>query len=395
MNKVYQHETYPLSPLQVGMLFHSLASIGTDVDIQQIICSVHEKLDVEAFQRAWARVVQRHAVLRSQFEWEEVSEPRQIVIPEVSFKGECFDWKHLSTREQEESLEEYIQKDRAQGFNIGQAPLMRLAIFQLSSDEYKFIWTFHHILLDGRAFPLILEEMFTFYEAFIENRDIKLDDPRPFRDYVMWVGERDLAKDEKFWRENLAGFTSPTPLPMGASLSAGIRALGSGSSVETRIPESLTSALRRLASNHDLSMNTLVEGAWALLLSRYNDEEDILYGTVRTCRRTAIEGAESMIGLLMNTVPARVTIRKQTKVLDWLKQLREQHAQMREYIHAPLHQIQRWSDITHGSPLFESLVVFENYYLCFLHAVEGRQMAKQGIRISWTHKLPPDPEWIR
>jgi amino acid adenylation domain-containing protein len=378
MNNAFKHETYPLSPLQEGMLFHSLANIGTGVDVEQIICSVHEKLDVGAFQRAWARVVERHAVLRSRFEWEEITEPRQVVIPGISFKGECFDWKQLSTREQEESLETYIQKDRAQGFDIGQVPLMRLAIFELGSEEYKFIWTFHHILLDGRAFLLILEEVFTFYEAFIENRDVKLDDPRPFRDYVMWVGERALAKDEKFWRENLAGFTSPTPLPMGASLSAGVGALGSGSSVEIRIPESLTSALQRLASSHDLSMDTLVEGAWALLLSRYNDEEDILYGTVRTCRKASIEGAESMIGLLINTVPVRVKIRKQTKVLDWLKQLREQQVQMREYIHSPLHQIQRWSDITHGSPLFESLVVFENHYLnSYMRSKGGRWLNRE------------------
>src|SRR5208337_4211105 len=156
MNDAYKHETYPLSPLQAGMLFHALASIGTGVDVEQIICSIHEKLEIEAFQRAWSRVVERHAILRSQFEWEETSEPRQVVIPGVSFRGECFDWKYLSIREQEERLETFIQKDRAQGFNLGQAPPMRLAIFELGNEEYKFIWTFHHILLDGRAFPLIL-----------------------------------------------------------------------------------------------------------------------------------------------------------------------------------------------------------------------------------------------
>ena len=378
MSKSSKLETYPLSPLQEGILFQHLLSIGTDVYVQQIICSIHEQLDVGAFQRAWARVVQRHEVLRSKVEWEEISEPRQLVIPGISFKGECFDWKHLSTLEQQERLETYIQKDRAQGFDLGQVPLMRLAIFELGTEEYKFVWTFHHIFLDGRSFPLILEEVFTFYEAFIKNRDIELDSPRPYRDYVMWMRERDQAKDEKFWRENLAGFTSPTPLPMSASLSAGVGALGSVSSVEIRIPESLTSALRRLASSYNLSMNTLFEGAWALLLSRYNDEEDILYGTVRTCRRAPIEGAESMIGLLINTVPVRVKIRKQTKVLDWLNQLREQHVQMREYIHSPLHQIQRWSDITHGNPLFESLVVFENYYLdSYMRSKGGRWLNRE------------------
>ena len=378
MNNAYKHETYPLAPLQAGMLFHSLASIGTGVDIEQIICSIHEPLDVEAFQRAWARVVQRHAILRSQFEWKEISEPRQVVIPGVPFKGECIDWKCLSTREQGEHLEAYIQKDRAQGFNMGQVPLMRLAIFELGKEEYKFIWTFHNILLDDRAFPLILEEVFTFYEAFTENRAIELDDPRPYRDYVLWVGERDLAQDEKFWRENLAGFTSPTPLVVGAPLAAEKKAMGSEGSVEIRIPESLTSALRHLASSHGLSMNTLIEGAWALLLSRYNDEEDILYGTTRSCRRASIEGAESMIGLLINAVPVRVKIRKQTKMIDWLKQLREQHIEMREYIHSPLYEIQRWSDITHGSPLFESLVVFENYYLnSYMQSKGGRWVNRE------------------
>ncbi len=377
MNEAFRQETYPLAPLQEGMLFQNLVSIGTDVDIQQIICSIHEKLNIEAFQRAWGRVVERHAVLRSKFEWEEITEPKQVVIHKVPFKGECFDWKHLSPREQQENLETFILKDRALGFNLGQAPLMRLTIFEFVADEYKFVWTFHHILMDGRAFPLILEEVFNFYEAFVDNRDIELDTPRPYKDYVMWVGERDLEKDEKFWRENLAGFTSPTPLPMGASVSAGVGALGSGSSVKIRLSKSLTSALRHLASNYSLSMNTLVEGAWALLLSRYNGEEDILYGTVRTCRRASIRGAESMIGLLMNTVPARVKIQKETKVLDWLHQLREQHARMREHIHSPLHQVQRWSEITHGSPLFESIVVFDNYYLdSYMRAKGGKWLIR-------------------
>jgi surfactin family lipopeptide synthetase C len=378
MNNAYKHETYPLSPLQEGMLFHSLASIGTGVDIEQIICSIHEQLDVEAFQRAWSRVVERHAVLRSQFEWRETDEPRQVVIPEVSFKGECFDWKSLSIHEQEKSLETYIQKDRAQGFDIGQAPLMRLAIFELGNEEYKFIWTFHHILLDGRAFPLILEEVFTFYEAFIENRDIELGSPRPYRDYVMWVGERDFAKDEKFWREHLGGFSSPTPLIVGAPLSAEKKTMGAEGSVQIRIPRTLTSALRHFSSSNGLTMNTLFEGAWTLLLSRYNNEEDILYGTTRSCRGASIEGAESMIGLLINTVPIRVKIGKQTKMIDWLKQLREQHVQMRDYIHSPLYEIQRWSDIAHGSPLFESLVVFENYYLnSYMQSKGGRWVNRE------------------
>ena len=388
MNNVDKYESYPLSPLQEGMLFHSLASIGTGVDIEQIICSIHEKLNIEAFQRAWGRVVERNAVLRSKFEWEDISESRQIVIPNISFKGEYFDWKSLSTLKQKESLELYIQRDRAHGFDIDQVPLMRLAIFELGEEEFTFIWTYHHILLDGRALLSILEEVFTFYEAFIKNHDPELNDPRPFRDYVSWVRARDLAKDEKFWRENLAGFTSPTTLVTGASPSAGERAMGSEGAEEIRISESLTTELRQLASNQGLSMNTLVEGAWALLLSRYNDEEDILYGTTRSCRHGSIEGAQSIIGLLINTVPVRVRIQKETKVIEWLKQLRKKHVQMREYIHAPLYEIQRWSDITHGSPLFESLVVFENYFLNTYMQLKGNRWINRKFAFSERTNYP-------
>lgn len=379
MNNPKTHETYPLSPLQEGMLFHSLAAIGSGVDIEQIICTVHEPLDKEAFQRAWSRVVDRHPVLRSQFEWEgtETGEPFQVVMPAVSFMGEYFDWKHLSASEQNEKRELYFVKDRTQGFDLGRAPLMRLAVFELGDNAYTFIWTFHHILLDGRAFPLLLEEVFTLYEAFVEQRDSALDQSRPFREYISWVRERDLAKDEKYWRETLSGFTSPTPLVVGSTPTAGKMSLGSEGSVAFRIPAALTSALRQLASSRGLTMNTLVEGAWALLLSRYSGEEDVVYGTTRSCRRDSVDGADDMIGLLINTVPMRVKVPGEATLIDWLKQLRGQHTRMRGYIHAPLSDIQKWSEITHGNPLFESLVVFENYLL-------GSYMRSKGGR--WAHR---------
>ncbi len=139
MDTINKYETYPLSPLQEGMVFHSIASTGTGVDIQQIICSIHERLDVEALQHAWAKVTESHAVLRSRFEWEELSEPRQVVIPGIPFKGNYLDWRHLSTHEQEDNFEKYIQKDREQGFDLGQAPLMRLAIFEFGKIWRAFI----------------------------------------------------------------------------------------------------------------------------------------------------------------------------------------------------------------------------------------------------------------
>ncbi len=377
MIKASKQEAYPLSPMQLGMLFHSLANIGSDVDIQQIICGIHEHLDIDYFQQAWRQVVNRHSVLQSKFDWEETTEPTQIVMSEVDFKAEYIDWRHLPQGSKEENLEAYFEKDRKKGFDLGEAPLMRLAIFRLGDEDYKFIWTFHHILLDGRAFPLILEEVFEYYHAFSMKKNLELAAPRPFKDYVTWVGKRDLAKDEEFWREHLKGFTSPTSLVVGTLLTSETKTPGNQGIVEITIDENLTSSLRDMALQYGLTLNTLIEGAWAMLLARYNDEEDIVYGTTRSCRR-ALEGAESMIGLLINTIPMRVRIQKQTKMIDWLKKLREQHAQMREYLHPPLYEIQRWSDIKDGTPLFESLVVFENYYLnSYMRAKGGKWLNRE------------------
>jgi non-ribosomal peptide synthetase component F len=139
--------------------------------------------------------------------------------------------------------------------------------------------------------------------------------------------------------------------------------MGNQGAEEARIPEALTSELRHFVANHGLSLNTLVEGSWALLLHRYSGQDDIIYGTTRSCRRASIAAADIMIGLLINTVPMRVRIEQKVKVMDWLKQLRDQHIQLREYLHSPLYKIQGWSNVPQGNPLFESLVVFENYSL--------------------------------
>lgn len=362
MNDDRTRQRYPLSPLQQGMLFHALSVPASGVDMEQIIMTLHEKLDASAFELAWNRVLERHPVLRSKFVWEGLDEPAQVVEKAVSLSARYFEYKNIPPSEFDERFEDFLRKDRSSDFRMTEAPLMRLSVFRSDRPEVKCVWTFHHILLDGRSFPLVLEEVFNLYEALRAGKDLTLADPRPYRDYIEWLLARDLSADEKFWRETLAGFTAPTPLPVSPS-TRGKREMGEEGVEEFRLSATLSSALRSFADRDGLSLNTLLQGAWSLLLHHYSDEDDIVYGATRACRRTAIEGADSMIGLFINTLPVRVTLSPDQTVMSFLKAIREQHVRIRQYEHSPLHRVQQWSSVPPGTPLFESLVVFENYLL--------------------------------
>lgn len=372
-------ENYPLSPLQQGMLFHALSVPSSGVDMEQIIITIRERVDFSAFERAWKRVLERHPVLRSKFVWEGLDEPLQIVEKAVSFTPRYLEYHNLSPSELDERVEDYLKKDRVSDFRMTEAPLMRLAVFRSDQPEVKCVWTFHHILLDGRSFPLVLEEVFNLYDALRAGKDLTLPNARPYRDYIEWLLARDLSADEKFWRESLAGFTAPTPLPVSPS-SLGKRELGGEGVEEFRLSKESASSLRSFSEKNGLSLNTLLQGAWSLLLHHYSDEDDVVYGATRSCRRTAIEGAESMIGLFINTLPVRVKISPDQTVLSFLKGIREQHVQIRQYEHSPLHRVQQWSSVPPGTPLFESLVVFENYLLnSFLRSRGGNWQKREFI----------------
>ena len=205
------NEGYPLSPMQQGMLFHSLSAPHSGVDIEQILCTLPEKLNVAAFRQAWERVVERHAILRTGFRVAGL-EPQQEVHRQVRLHFEQKDWRGLTEREQEGRLDAYLQAERRRGFELSVPPLMRLALFHAGEAKHVLAWTFHHLLLDGRAMVVLLREVFDFYEATCQGRDLDPPAPRPYRDYIEWLRSRDWSDAETFWRTQLKGFTTPTPL---------------------------------------------------------------------------------------------------------------------------------------------------------------------------------------
>jgi amino acid adenylation domain-containing protein len=355
-------DIYPLSPMQKGILFHTLYDPAADHYFRQWSGLLRGGLVVVALERAWQEVVDRHSILRTAFVWDEVEDPMQVVCRRVRLPREERDWRGLAAEEQERRLAEYLRQDRERGFDLAQSPLMRLALFQVDDAAYQMVWSFHHLLLDGWSVALVMRRLMSYYRAICLGEPLPPTRSRPFRDYIAWLKSQDLRQAEEFWRRSLQGISTPTRL--GIDLEslppAGLSETG-GEERTVLLSAPVTTALRELARQHQVTFNTLTQGLWALLLGRYSGEEDVVFGATVSGRPTQLPGFESMVGLFINTLPVRVRLPEDAQLLAWLRDLQDEQAAARQYDYSPLVDVQGWSEVPRGIPLFHTILVFENY----------------------------------
>jgi len=373
-------DSYPLSPVQHGMLIHSLSAPQSGVYVQQLVAVLREELNVSAFRQAWERIVSHHPILRTSFSWDRADEPLQRVHANVSLPFECHDWSRFPVERREELLESFLQSDRERGFSFDAAPLMRQTLFRYAEAEYRWIWTSHHALLDGRSRLLLLRGLFAVYEEILGGRPTNLNGARSYRNYIDWLNKNDFAVAEGFWRDLLSGFTAPTPLPSERNRPAENSSRTFGKQT-LRLSGQVTRRLQSLAREHRLTPNTFLQGAWALLLSRYSGEADVVFGATRAGRHSPVQGVESMVGLLINTVPVRASVSWERRLLPWLQGLRNQWIAMRDFEHTPLVKLQGWSNVPRGMPLFENILVFENYLLDSALRAQGGAWENRWFRL--------------
>ena len=349
--------SFPLSPLQQGMLYHNLTGDCTGVDIEQVLGTLRETIDVAAFEYAWQQVVSRHEILRTGFHWKGAVEPVQEVRGAAKLPFHVEDWSDLTVDEREKAFATWLEADRLQGFDIAHPPLARVAMFRVADAEWKMVWTVHHLLLDARGMVLVLKEVFGLYEAALRGEELPLPSLKSYREHVDCVLKQDGAAAEKFWRETLKGFTAATPLVVAHANTNGIHS-EAGSEHSTSLDETTTRVLNSIATQNGLTLNTLVQGAWALLWHRYSGESDIVFGAVRAGRRSTVEDADSIVGLFINTIPVRTRYTPDAQLLPWLTELRQQWVGLRPYEHTALADVQGWSDVPRDQPLFETLFNF-------------------------------------
>jgi amino acid adenylation domain-containing protein len=361
---------YPLSSVQAGMLFHTLYQPESRIYFEQFRMTISGDLNAAIFEQAWQQVIQRHPALRTLFVWKNRKQPLQLVRRQVDLPWVNMDWRSITIDEQQLQIDAFFDADQLQGLEIDQAPLMRFALIRMADRVYQFVWSFHHILLDGWSWPILFKELFGFYESIANGEQLYVAPEKPYGEYISWLQEQNLAEAESFWRQNLEGFTVPTPLVGERDLRLqAIDNLEHQSSVsavrQQHLAAESTAMLKSFAQQHHLTVSTLVQAAWALLLSRYSGEDDVVFGATVSGRPPSLAGVESMVGLFINTLPVRIKIPKVSDLVPWLQQLQQEHFERDHYSYTPLVDIQGWSDVGRDRALFESIVVFENYPVNF------------------------------
>jgi len=340
-------DIYPLSPMQQGMLFHTLVEEGSGDYINQLRLDV-EGLDTERFHQAWQAAVDAHDILRSGFVWQgELEQPVQIVSKQVQVPFRLLDGQP--------DLDALAQVEREQGFDLTQAPLLRLVLVQTAANRHHLIYTSHHILMDGWSNSQLLGEVLQRY-----NGTAVTGEPGRYRDYIAWLQRQDAAASETFWTEQLRQLDEPTRL---AQAIARPRSTGQTSGYGDHyqeLDELQTRRLSELARQLKVTVNTLVQGAWLLLLQRYTGKDTVAFGATVAGRPADLPGVEQQIGLFINTLPVTANPRPEQTIASWLQAVQTQNLALREHEHTALYEIQRWAG-QGGEALFDSILVFENY----------------------------------
>jgi non-ribosomal peptide synthetase component F len=353
-------DIYPLSPLQQGMLFHTLYAPESGVYIEAMSFRIKSDLNIVAFEQAWHDLVARYSVFRTAFIWEEIKQPLQVVYHEIPLRIWIEDWRHIDPAQRPDTLERFLRSQQRQGFPLNEAPLMRLYLIELTDDEYQFVWVHHHLLLDGWSSPIVFQELLSDYEALCRGESWTPEPTPPYRDYISWLLKQDRSQAETFWKQTLQGFTVPTSLQHLQQIGIPEEATGYRER-ELFLSAQMTGALETFAKQHQLTINTLVQGAWALLLARYSGQSDVAFGATVSGRPPTLNGVDRMVGLFINTLPLRVKIAAQDQVVPWLRQLQSQQVAGNQFDYTALVDIQSWSELPSGVSLFDTLVVFENY----------------------------------
>jgi hypothetical protein len=352
--------TYALSPMQQGLLFHTVYSERPGMYVSQFSCTLHGDFDAAAFERAWQRIVDRHPIFRTAFVWEGVDEPVQVVSEHVTAVFERHDWRGVGADDRQRALDGFLEADRERGLALDRAPLMRLALMQLRDCAWQFVWTYHHLVIDGWSETLLFDELSRCYDAFRRGRDVDLPLPRPYGEYIAWLEQQDLAAAERTWRRALAGFLAPTRLSRMAGGSAAPAPDATFSSRTIDLSAATTGALAAITRRGHVTLNTVMQAAWGLLLMIESGDRDVVFGATVSGRPPELPGVERMIGPFINTLPVRIQASPETPLVAWLRMLQEQQAALRNYEYSPLVLVQQWSEIPRGTPLFETLLVFQS-----------------------------------
>ncbi|MEU2057650.1 non-ribosomal peptide synthetase [Streptomyces bungoensis] len=375
-------DVYPLTPMQAGMLFHSLMDSRARTYVNQVQVVLHGVTDPHALAEAWQHTADANPILRTRLVWQETAEPLQVVERRAAVPVTHHDWAGRPAGQCARDMESLLDADRRAGIDLGAAPLTRLALIRLAPDRVRMVWTFHHVLLDGWSAAQVFDEVCERYAALTAGRRPQVPGRAPFADYLRWLAAQDTGRAERYWRDTLAGFAAPTALPRDRRPAEAHRTSSSGT-VRVALGQEVSARLKETAQQAGLTVNTMLQGAWGLLLRHYGGGDDVVFGTTVSGRPAELPGVTSMVGLFINTVPTRLRIDGGRPLLQWLREVQAAQSEARGHDFVSLAQVQAWSEVPGGTNLFDSIVVFENY------PFDAGALARHGLAVEQERDLEP------
>lgn len=368
----------PLSPIQEGMLFHYLSNPGSSVYVQQIIISLEGNIEVSVFEEACRKLVESRPGLRRVIVFEKQETPLQKVVDTMENRFYYEDLTSLGGPVYlAEYLEEWFKNDRALGFDLAQGPLIRFALFCVAPEQFVFVLSNHHIILDGWCYGNLLDDLKDIYNGYV-NRQYKavVKQDSPYSRYLSWLETRDQAAAGRFWEEYLAGYDKEARLPyFGTKSGRSFSPVEHTFWVSGDTVEKLTTLSYRLG----VTMSTIFQAAWALLLQRYNNTDDVVFGAVFSGRSPEVPGIEDIMGPLVNTLPLRVISRPDETVEDLLSRMQENFIEAAEFEYLPLRDILKINSL--GQSLFNTVMVFENIPLSRRHRKENSPFVIDRVQV--------------
>jgi len=342
---------YPLSPTQEGMLFHALSDSSADVYFEQLSYDFQGRMDSALFQQAWRTVMQRHSVLRTAVVWKGLSRPLQALLKQTEFRWQNQDWRELTTQVAAQSWQQFVSDDRKMLFELDRAPLMRWTLVQMPDGLWRLLWTHSHILLDGWSVALIIKDVLQLYSALLSAETPQLPQAAQYRDYIAWLEGRDQQQAQRFWRETLQD-AAPGTLVTEQTGQQGYLELSE------QVTEADCIALQQLAQQLGVTLNTLVQAAWALVVAEHSGNDEVLFGITVSGRANDLDGIETIAGLFINTLPLYLQLDRDMLLPDWLKAIQAKQFTMQQYEYSSLADIKNWSG---ASVAFDSIFIYENY----------------------------------
>ncbi|WP_217606646.1 non-ribosomal peptide synthetase [Chitinophaga sp. GbtcB8] len=345
-------DVYPLSPLQEGIYYHWTAAPGSWINFEQMNYRIKGQLNVTLLEESYAGLVARHGALRTFFTEDFGTEILQVIVREVT---PDFEYRNVSG-DQDFSVEQFREADRNKGFNLHAGSQMRLTVLQLGEDTYEFIWSFHHIIMDAWCIGILINDFFSIYNSRLKGQTPVPGKVYPYSGYIKWLLAIDRNRSLSYWRNYLSGYNTNCTLPK--RLHAQKRQLVP-EEILFPLGSELSKGIKKICAETGVTENNFIQAIWGVLLSIYNNTNDVVFGSVVSGRPAEVEGVEKMVGLFINTIPMRVQTEPGMKVRELLKNVQRAFIDSTDHHYVQLAEIQAGSDA--GRELFDHIILFENY----------------------------------